>query len=91
MGHHIQCSGIHRGLVSTRRFGALRFENVVNFFFDIRQLRLGVDVPNPARVSPFSFGIGVVHDDSEADATSSLRPLKHLQVAVGVAECRNWT
>jgi hypothetical protein len=40
MGCHIQCSVIHRALVAGSGSGALRFENVVNFFFDIQQLSL---------------------------------------------------
>src|SRR4051812_6292475 len=40
-------------------------------------------------VSPFPLGVGVVHEQSEADAAASLGPLKHLQVAVRVAECCN--
>jgi hypothetical protein len=35
VGCHIQCRVIHRALVATGGFGALRLENVVNFFFDI--------------------------------------------------------
>ncbi len=35
VGCHIQCRVIHRALVSRSGFGALFFENVVNFFFDI--------------------------------------------------------
>ena len=37
-------------------------------------------------VSPFPLGIGVVDNKGEADAASSLRPLEHLQVAVGVSK-----
>jgi hypothetical protein len=40
MGCHIQCRVIHGALVSAGGFGALCFENVVNFFFDIPQLSL---------------------------------------------------
>jgi hypothetical protein len=38
MGCHIQCGIIHRALVSGSGFGQLRFQNVVDFFFNIRQL-----------------------------------------------------
>jgi hypothetical protein len=35
-----------------------------------------------AVVSPFPFSVGVVHNEGEADAASSLCPFEHLQVAV---------
>src|SRR5450631_2136106 len=40
-------------------------------------------------ISPFPLGVGVVNEQGEADAGSSLGPFEHLQVAIGIAERRN--
>src|SRR5882672_6840177 len=42
-------------------------------------------------VGPFAFCIGVVNDQAETSAAPRRGVLKHLHVAVGVSESRNWT
>ena len=39
-----------------------------------------------AVVSPFTIGIGVMHNTHETEAVSRSRPFQHLLIAVGVAE-----
>jgi hypothetical protein len=49
MGCYIQGGGIHGVLVAARRPGALRFENIVDFILDIRELGFGLDLPYSPR------------------------------------------
>jgi hypothetical protein len=49
MGCYIQCSLIHRSLISTCGPAALLSENAVNFFFDFLKVGLRVDLPDPSR------------------------------------------
>ena len=50
--------------------------------------RRRVEAPDArgAVVSPFTFGIGVVHEPSEAGAVACGGPLQHLLIAVGVTK-----
>jgi hypothetical protein len=41
-------------------------------------------------VSIFALGIRVVHDRAKAPSGGFRGPLKHLQIAIGDAECRQW-
>src|SRR3954447_20225372 len=57
----------------------------------LRHFKRHVEATNGrvAVVGPFPLGVGVVHDEREANTAASLGPLEHLQVTVGVAESRN--
>ena len=44
-----------------------------------------------AVVGPFPLGVGVMDDEAEREPGRRCRPLEHLEVAVGVAECRDRT
>jgi hypothetical protein len=46
MGRYIQRGGIHCILVTACNSGPLRFENTVDFIFDLRKFGLGIDFPD---------------------------------------------
>ena len=49
MGNHVQRGSIDRFFVTTLRPDALRFENIVDFFLNVRQLGFRTDISYPAR------------------------------------------
>src|SRR5258708_30098071 len=57
---------------------------LVQRLVELADLRLPV-------VGVFALGIGVVHEPHEARAIAGRGPLQHLQIAVGVSECKNGT
>ena len=63
-------------------------ENPATFGRFVESYGQSPDVRGPV-VGPFPFAIGVMDDDSEPGAPACRDPLEHLEISIGIAECRD--